>query len=142
MSGGPSNSEPAPARGRLRLPRRAVLRGRKPFKLLFQAGRSMRSPMFDFRYRWVDTQPPVAKVGFVVGKRLGNAVARNRVRRQLREAYRLCAPGFAELAQRRGQALEGAFIAKSTGLQHLELLRVMSDFIHRLAPPAPEQPKP
>lgn len=36
--------------------------------------------------------PDAARVGFTVSKRLGNAVARNRVRRRLREAARLTVP--------------------------------------------------
>ncbi|MDK2856111.1 MAG: ribonuclease protein component [Bacillota bacterium] len=36
------------------------------------------------------------RVGFTVGKKVGSAVARNRVRRRLREAYRLLYPGIAE----------------------------------------------
>ena len=34
------------------------------------------------------------RFGFTVSKKLGNAVRRNRIRRRLREAYRLCEPSL------------------------------------------------
>ncbi len=41
-----------------------------------------------------DDGPP--RIGFTCSKKLGNAVARNRVRRRLREAARLTMPSLAE----------------------------------------------
>jgi ribonuclease P protein component len=40
-----------------------------------------------------DTRAP--KFGFTVTKKIGNAVVRNRIRRRLKEAVRLAAPGVA-----------------------------------------------
>ena len=40
-------------------------------------------------------QPHGPRVGFTVGKVLGGAVVRNRIKRRLREAVRLSLPGFA-----------------------------------------------
>jgi ribonuclease P protein component len=39
-----------------------------------------------------DRPPPVVRVGFTVSKKVGNAVARNRVRRRLREIARMIIP--------------------------------------------------
>ena len=39
-----------------------------------------------------DRPPPGVRVGFTVSKRVGNAVARNRVRRRLREIARMVIP--------------------------------------------------
>ena len=39
-----------------------------------------------------DRPPPSVRVGFTVSKKVGNAVARNRVRRRLREIARMIIP--------------------------------------------------
>ena len=43
-----------------------------------------------------DRPPPAVRVGFTVSKRVGNAVARNRVRRRLREIARQVMPQQAQ----------------------------------------------
>ena len=55
----------------------------------------------------------VNRVGVTVGKKLGKAVVRNRVRRRLREVYRLhesrFLPGWDIVVVARGRAVEASF---------------------------------
>jgi ribonuclease P protein component len=56
----------------------------------------------------------MARVGFTVTKKVGNAVVRNRIRRRLREAVRLAetssfAPGYDYVVAARREALAAAF---------------------------------
>lgn len=61
------------------------LRGERAFARL-RRGRSAQSELL--RVRWLANAEPPRRVGFVVSKKVGNAVVRNRVRRRLREALR------------------------------------------------------
>ena len=57
------------------------------FRRLYQKGQSAVSPYLAIYVR--RTGRPVSRLGFTVSTKLGHAVVRNRVRRRLREIYRL-----------------------------------------------------
>lgn len=59
--------------------------GRSTFQVLRQAARGTRSGPVSVRFTTVDA-PPVPRVGYAVGRRVGHAVTRNRLRRRLRAA--------------------------------------------------------
>lgn len=56
------------------------------FRRVFQAGKSLATRNIVLYYR--KNQLNESRVGFIVSKKLGNAVKRNRVKRVLREGYR------------------------------------------------------
>jgi len=70
-----------------KLPKRRILRKKKDFQTVYRYGRSYAN-----RYLVLyvfQTKEHSGQVGFAAGKKLGNAVVRNRVKRLLRESYRL-----------------------------------------------------
>lgn len=69
------------------LEKEKILKKNRQFQQIYHRGRS-----YSNRYMVLyvfSGQDGKNKVGFAAGKRLGNAVTRNRVKRLLREAYRL-----------------------------------------------------
>lgn len=73
---------------RLRLPRAAILRGKDRFQSLFSSSTVLRQPHVQLRFRVSPSTEPSQQTAFVVSKRHGNAVTRNRLKRQMRECYR------------------------------------------------------
>lgn len=88
MNGGKSR-RPAPASGRQGFPKSAHLLKHADFDRVYREGkRHFSRPMtFFFLPRHSDS-PGGPRVGFTVGRVLGGAVERNRMRRRLREAVR------------------------------------------------------
>jgi len=80
-----------------------------------------------------DTEPPVARIGFTVSKKQGNAVRRNRIRRRLREAARL---GLAEVVQPGcDYVIIGRFAADEIPFDQLKLeLAAAVSRLHALKP--------
>ncbi len=69
-----------------KLPKKIVMRCEKEFSAMYQQGQSYASRYLVLHV--LRNSPFCHKVGFAAGKKLGNAVIRNRVKRLLREAYR------------------------------------------------------
>lgn len=69
-------------------PEREKLKSRKLIKQVFEEGKTIKS--YPLLVRFIETDEETHKVGVSVAKRnFKKAVDRNRIKRQLREAYRL-----------------------------------------------------
>jgi ribonuclease P protein component len=62
------------------------------FAAIGAQGTSKSHPLMTARFRRTDLD--VTRIGLATGRNLGTAVARNRVRRRIREALRVMAPSF------------------------------------------------
>ncbi len=68
------------------------IKRRKEFQLVYSSGKTIFSPLNKFKATicFIENEShPFVKVAFAVHKKAGNAVWRNRVKRLLRESYRL-----------------------------------------------------
>lgn len=138
-----------------RLPKGIILRGDKNFQQLFEHGISLRGSCLDLKFIVMPsnnnlksvTDSDISKVtldetaqckmGFIVGKRLGKAAKRNRLRRQIKEAYRLnrdlvpCQPVW-----------HAAFIAKKIDVPYAvintDCVSLLKQLGHRLQTCKPE----
>ena len=70
------------------LPRSKIFRGKREFGAVYNRGRSFANGKMVLYVLKSDGFE--GRVGCAAGKKLGGAVVRNRVKRILREAYRLC----------------------------------------------------
>jgi len=106
----------------LGLPRKCILKKKKDFQAVYSRGKSYAN-RFLVLYVF-QSKEFQGKVGFAAGRKLGNAVKRNRIKRLLRESYRLHQDGIEEgisllLVGRKAaltarcQDLEKAFLALS-----------------------------
>jgi ribonuclease P protein component len=77
---------------KFRLAKSEIIRSSHEISLIFETGRFLRGRFFDLI--WV--MDGCRQAAFAVSKRIRTAVARNRIKRRLREAYRLEKSGFQE----------------------------------------------
>jgi|GEM_PF-668395 len=98
-----------------KLPRSRILRGREAFNRLFSDGKYQRGTNFNVRYVLHMQEKPVCRMGFIVSKRLGNAVKRIHAKRIMREAYRRHQHLLLGLNEA-GIGFEGAMMCRKIGL--------------------------
>jgi ribonuclease P protein component len=104
------------------------LRGPGAYERVFQQGRKLVAPLFILHV--LPTSEPHSRLGLAVSRRIGTAVARNRVKRRVREFFRrhkalLDPPCDVVVVARRGAAEASSAVYTQ---QFLTLLR------HRLWP--------
>lgn len=64
-----------------------TLKNNREFRRVYNRGKSVIMPSIVV-YK-LPTSQPLTRIGFTVSNKIGNAVCRNRIRRRLREAFRL-----------------------------------------------------
>lgn len=97
------------------------MRGKKNFQRLFDKATVISSGKVQFRYRFYDNADKKCLIGFIAPKRVGNAVLRNKIKRRLREIYRLNQTIFEDLFSSAEFGFHGVFIAKSPDSSYHEL---------------------
>lgn len=104
-----------------KLPKSGILRKNKNFQALYRHGRSFANKLLVLYI--LPNRSSGRRVGFAAGKKLGNAVVRNRVKRLLREAYRHnqqnVLPGYDLIIVGRKPVVELDFAAVSRALVQL-----------------------
>ena len=98
----------------------------KEFRFLFNKGESIVSYAFICYVR--ENKRRVNRIGIVTGKKIGNAVKRNRARRVIREAFRLIEPLLREQNKNRYDFIFVAR-AKTTELKTDKLYSLMNKLI-------------
>lgn len=71
-----------------RFPKSARILKHSSFQTVYQTGRRHFSPLFTAFFVLSPSSQPAARIGITVGRALGNAVTRNRIKRRTREAVR------------------------------------------------------
>lgn len=95
------------------LPREKILRGKRNIQQLFHSSSTLHSTAIIFRYRYIPESTEGIKVGFSAPKKIfRKAVERNKIKRILREAYRLQQSVLSKTIAETDGSLHGMFIAK------------------------------
>ncbi|MDR8393638.1 ribonuclease P protein component [Aliifodinibius sp. S!AR15-10] len=114
------------------MPRAKILRGRKNFQRLFQPGATtFRNELVDLRFRIYSDLNDGCLMGFIVKKTLGKATKRNRVKRLLREAYRLNQHILTPLFERTSYSFHGVLMAKTIEMEFHAVQDQVIDLLQR-----------
>jgi ribonuclease P protein component len=97
-----------------KLPRTMILRGKDNFDRIFSGAIPIYGKHVDLRYIWLENPSDGFKMAFIAGKRTGKAAQRNRIKRLMREAYRLHRHTLEKVVTDSGRGFHGALIAKKS----------------------------
>ncbi len=104
------------------LPREKILRGRRNFQRLFEKSTVLNNQSIQFRYRHYSDPSEGCLIGFIAPKKkIKSAVKRNRVKRLLREVYRMNQGYFQELFSHKNFGFHGVFMAHSDNITYQQV---------------------
>nr|BCX00805.1 MAG: hypothetical protein KatS3mg041_0851 [Bacteroidota bacterium] len=123
----------AGGRLRARFPRAERLRRRKLIARVFSEGQSWASGPIRVVAALLDRQEAPLQVAFAVSRKVGSAVLRNRIRRRMREVYRIHKAPLLETFRQRSHTLALVFIFRGTAsVSFAELEGAMRSLIETL----------
>ena len=97
------------------------MRGRRNFERLFEKSTVVNNQSIQFRYRHYSDPSEGCLIGFIAPKkRIKSAVKRNRVKRVLREAYRLHQGYFQDLFSHKRFGFHAVFMANRDNISYQE----------------------
>lgn len=100
------------------LPRSRILRGKKNFERLFQRSTLLTQTAIQFRYRIYQDPSEGILIAFIAPKRkIKGAVARNRMKRWLRESYRTHQQLLRDTINDYGLGFHAAFIVNDSAVE-------------------------
>lgn len=135
MRRGPNSGPEDQQQKALTLPRSRILRGRQNFDRLFSRHAQVeRASAIQFRYRIYEDPDEGCLIGFIVKKKLGTAVKRNRAKRRMRESWRLNQHLLDDLFETKTFGFHGVFMAASTDTPWQTLSAEMVRLIERIRP--------
>lgn len=114
------------------LPGWHILRGKTAFQQLFKQGRVIPAKSVMLRYLVLPDRPSEKRVGFIVGRKHGKAVVRNRIKRYMREAYRTNKYQMAELLMQQEYGIYYAFIARDASASYQSYLKDCTYLMRKL----------
>lgn len=136
-----SNLTDSPDR-RFTLPKSHILRGKRNYEELFSSSSLLKSKEVNLRYSTYTDADKNVLVGFIAPKKIGNAVKRIRVKRLLREAYRLNQHIITELPEITEMGLHYVFMAKHANLTYDVVERDVTDLLTQLRSKLTSKPSP
>lgn len=115
----------------LSLPKSDVLRGKTSFNRLFQHGKSVHGTVSSIRFLLYKDEAPHKLISFIVKKKMGNAVLRNRLKRLLREVYRHNKSMLSPISAS-GYSIEAAFMVSKPSFDSKALNQDFETMIQRV----------
>lgn len=114
------------------LPRAKILRGQKNFQHLFDAdATTVRDKYMQLRFLVFPDAEAGCMMGFIVRKKLGKAVQRNRVKRLLKEAYRLHQHLLFDVVKTTDKGFHGALMANTMDLNSQQAQQSVSKLLQK-----------
>jgi len=116
------------------LPRSKILRGQRNFQRLFKRSTVLKKPFLICRFRVYEDPQESCLFGFIAPKKLfRRAVDRNRIKRWLREAFRLNQYLLPMPIKENSIGFHAVFIATSKNLSYTEIESQMISLLQLLA---------